>query len=128
MERFPLELVYILIFLGIVLFNFLRQLAARRQQQEQAGEPQPVPELQAEPPEDELLEDVWGRRPAPAPAPAPAIVARPVPAPPLPAEAQPRRRLLPVRALLKTPQDLRRAMILAMVLGPCRAQEPPEER
>jgi hypothetical protein len=33
-----------------------------------------------------------------------------------------------VRALLKERHDLRRAVILSMVLGPCRAQEPPEQR
>jgi hypothetical protein len=31
-----------------------------------------------------------------------------------------------VRALLKGKRDLRRAVVLAMVLGPCRAQQPPE--
>jgi hypothetical protein len=34
----------------------------------------------------------------------------------------------PVRALLKDKRDLRRAVILMMVLGPCRAQDPPEGR
>jgi hypothetical protein len=34
----------------------------------------------------------------------------------------------PVRALLKDNHDLRRAVILMMVLGPCRAQDPPERR
>jgi hypothetical protein len=33
-----------------------------------------------------------------------------------------------VRALLKDKRDLRRAVILMMVLGPCRAQDPPERR
>ncbi len=36
------------------------------------------------------------------------------------------RRLHPVRALLQDRRDLRRAVVLRMVLGPCRAQEPPE--
>jgi hypothetical protein len=54
---------------------------------------------------------VLAPRPAPLPVPA---------APPAP------RRAHPARALLKDKSDLRRAVILMMVLGPCRAQEPPE--
>jgi len=127
MERIPVELIYVLVFLGIVLFNFVMQQAARRrQQQEQAAEPleEPPPE------EDEIPEDIWGRPPPPP------VIASPAPVAP-PARVsytetrhpQPQaRRLHPVRALLKERHDLRRAVILSMVLGPCRAQEPPEQR
>lgn len=123
MERFPVELLYVLIFLGIVLFNFVAQRAARRRQQ--ADQVQGRPAAQPEPPpaEEPLLEDVWGRTAAPAPAATPVLVPRPAPrrvAPPPP------RRRHPVRMLLKDKRDLRRAVILMMVLGPCRAQEPPE--
>ena len=128
MERIPVELIYVLVFLGIVLFNFVMQQAARRrQQQEQAAEPleEPPPE------EDEIPEDIWGRPPPPPP-----VIASPAPVAP-PARVsytetrhpQPQaRRMHPVRALLKERHDLRRAVILSMVLGPCRAQEPPEQR
>jgi len=121
MERFPVELIYLVIFAGFVLFNWLAQQAARRrQQEEQAGAGEAA---QAEPPpaEDEPLEDIWSRPQVLAPAPAPVLVARPAPPPAV-------RRLHPVRALLKNKRDLRRAVILTMVLGPCRAQEPPEQR
>lgn len=76
------------------------------------------PPFEAEPPAYS-----WGRdtAPEPAPAPAPVLVARPAPPPVV-------RRLHPVRALLKDKRGLRRAVILSMVLGPCRAQEPPEQR
>jgi hypothetical protein len=123
MERFPVELLYVLGFIAIVLFNFIAQRAARRRQQEEEAQAQPAPA----PVEEELLEDVWGRTPAPAPAPAP--VAAPLPAA-LPIAAQPPapRRIHPVRALLHDKRDLRRAVVLMMVLGPCRAQEPPERR
>ena len=124
MERFPAEAIYVLVFLGIILFNVVQALR-RRQQQAQAEAP-----AQPEPPpaEDEPLEDVWGRTPALAPAPAPVIVARPAPPPVTRAEPPPPRRLHPVRALLKDRHDLRRAVVLMMVLGPCRSQEPPERR
>ena len=118
MERFPVELLYALAIVGFFLFNMLAQRAARRrQQEEQAAQP-----AQPEPVAEEPLEDVWGRTPAPAPAPAPVVLAPP---PPPPARAAPRR-MHPVRALLNHPRDLRRAVVLTMVLGPCRAQEPPE--
>jgi len=122
MERFPVELLYVLGFIAIVLFNFIAQRAARRrQQQEQAEAPIPSP-----PPavEEELPEDYWGRTPTPPP---PAAVLAPRPAPPPVLAPPPRpRRVHPVRALLKDRRDLRRAVVLMMVLGPCRAQEPPE--
>lgn len=119
MERFPTELIYLLIFLGIIVFNFLRQQAARRRQEEQAQAPPEPPPAAEEP-----LEDVWGRLPAPAPAAAPVLAVRPAP-PALPAAPPHQRRPHPVRAALKDKRDLRRAVILMMVLGPCRAQEPP---
>jgi hypothetical protein len=123
MERFPVELLYVLGFIAIVLFNFIAQRAARRRQQEEQAQAQPAPA----PVEAELLEDVWGRTPAPAPAPAPAPVLAPRPEA-LPIAAQPPapRRTHPVRALLHDKRDLRRAVALMMVLGPCRSQEPPE--
>ena len=129
MDRFPVEILYVLVFLGIVLFNFLSQLAARRRQQEEqarAGEP---PEAAAEPPfpaEPEPLEDVWGRVPAPAPVAAMPPVAAPRSAPLLASAST--RRAHPARALLRDRSDLRRAVVLMMVLGPCRAQDPPEGR
>jgi len=120
MERFPVELLYALAIVGFFLFNMLAQRAARRRQQaEQAAQPE-----QPEPAAEEPLEDVWGRMPAPAPAPAPVVLALPSPPPARSAPAP--RRMHPVRALLNDPRDLRRAVVLTMVLGPCRALEPPE--
>jgi hypothetical protein len=120
-ERFSVELLYVLAFIGFILYNFVMQQAARRRQQEEAArspaEPPPV--------EEELAEDIWGRPPAQAPLPA----AAPLPAlrlTSLPDAALPERRRHPVRALLQDPRDLRRAVVLTMVLGPCRSQEPPE--
>jgi len=118
MERFPVELLYVLVFVGIVLFNFVMQRAARRREQAQAAQAQAEPTPVAEAP----LEDIWGRTPARAAEPAPMAVAPSAPlrvdaAPPVP------RRRHPVRALLEDKRDLRRAVILTMVLEPCRAQQ-----
>ncbi len=116
MDRFPVEIIYVLVFLGFVLFNVLTQMARRRKQAEAPADEPPSPAT------DEPLEDVWGRVPPPAPAAAPPPVAASLIAP------APPRRAHPVRALLRDRSDLRRAVVLMMVLGPCRAQDPPEQR
>jgi hypothetical protein len=120
MERLPLELLFVLGFVALVLFNYFVQRAARRREQQEKTQAAVAPA----PPsvEEELPEEVWGRTatPTPPPPPAPVLVPRSAPPPPAP------RRLHPVRALLNDKRDLRRAVVLMMVLGPCRAQEPPE--
>lgn len=117
MERIPVELLFVLGFVALVLFNYFAQRAARRREQQEKAEAAAAP---APPPtEEEPLEELWGRTAAPPPPPAPVLAPRPAP-PPAP------RRVHPVRALLKDKRDLRRAVVLMMVLGPCRAQEPPE--
>jgi len=129
MERFPVELIYLIVFAGFVLFNWLTQAARRRRQQEQAQAEEENPEAAGPPAsEAEPLENIWGRAraPEPAPAPAPAPAVRPAP-PPLRHVPPAARRLHPVRRLLNDRHDLRRAVILSMVLGPCRAQQPPEQ-
>ncbi|MBI1942797.1 MAG: hypothetical protein HYS35_03955 [Betaproteobacteria bacterium] len=120
MNRFPPDLlIYVLLIAGILLFNYLAQRAARsRQTQAAGGEP---------PAQDAPLEEIF-RRAQPLPA------ADPVPASaPAPARARethrladdvPRRRSA-ARGLLKGRRDLQRAIVLAAVLGPCRALEPP---
>jgi hypothetical protein len=154
-------LIYVLIFIGIMAFNyFLQQSARRRRQEEQAQEQAQQEALQQEggPASDEPLPDVWGRKPS---APdeelpevwkrkpsaqdealpdfwgrkAPASVARAVPAMSAerghrtgaPAFVQPPRRA-PSGALFGSRRDLRRAIVLMTVLGPCRAEDPPAER
>jgi hypothetical protein len=123
MERFPVELIYVLVFLGIVLFNFMRQLAARRRQHEKEAQAKTAAPAPAE---EQPLEDIWGRTSTPAPAPAPVLAPRPAPPPVRAAEPPAPARQHPVRVLLGNKRDLRRAVILMMVLGPCRSQERPE--
>jgi hypothetical protein len=121
MERFPPELLYVLIFLGIVVFQFFaRRLQQRAQQAEEAA--RPAPPAAEEPP----LEDVWGRTPVRTEVPQPVAALAPPPAPPVASAPPSSRRLHPARALLGNPRDLRRAVVLMMVLGPCRADAPQE--
>jgi hypothetical protein len=114
-------LVYGLIIAGFLLFNYLAQRFARklREQQEAAeraaAQAQPV---QAQ----EELENVWSRSPAEQPA----AVYAPEPRAPVPAAAPPPPAV--TRRLFRTREDLRRAIVLMTVLGPCRALEPHEHR
>ncbi len=115
-------LIIALIIAGFMLFNHLAQRAARRmREQQEAAEREAAAHATAAPGEEEELEDIWGRPAAPPPAPletAPAPRVEPVAPPPPPA----------AHRLFRTPQDLRHAVIAMTVLGPCRAQEPPEQR
>jgi hypothetical protein len=123
------ELLFLaLIIGGFMLFNYVaQQLAkkAREQQQAAQAEAPPAAEEEAPPPGDEPLEDIWGRAPVTPPA-APAPVARTAPkpqaAPPLPSRRRSGARLF------RTRKDLRHAIVLMTVLGPCRALEPHERR
>ena len=125
MDRFPVELLYVLAFVGFILFNYFVQKATRRRQEEEASAQEQAAAEAAPPGEDEPLEDIWGRTPAPAPAPAapPRPAAPSIAVRPQPPAARP---IHPVRALLRDKRDLRRAVILGMVLGPCRSQDPSE--
>lgn len=115
----PDLLIYVLVILGILFFNYLARKAPRRQQDESTGG--------APPSENEPLEKIFGRTrrvPAPdllrgaTPVPARVDVARPV------AAEVPRRRSA-ARSLLRGRRNLRRAFVAMTVLGPCRALEPP---
>ena len=119
-------LIYGLIFLGFLLLNNVMQAVkrARQQQEEERAQRQES----APPPEDEPLEYIWGRRPQPD---LPAAAAHLEPAPRLeaiaaPLAASPRRAAL--AALFCSRQDLRHAIVVMTVLGPCRALEPYGQR
>lgn len=119
MERFSFDLlVYVLLFAGIVLFNFVRRRLARRSRQA----PPPAAAETAPP-----SATAWGRVPETEVEPeirrGPAIRTTPMPmaAPPQVG----RRRAQP---LFRSRAELRRAIIGMTVLGPCRAQDPPDAR
>jgi len=112
-------LVYGLIIAGFLLFNYLAQkLAKKAREQQEAAEREAADALPEEP--EEELDDPWGRRHAtavqlPEPRPAPRVAAPPG-------------RRAATRRLFRTRQDLRHAIVLMTVLGPCRALEPPDPR
>jgi hypothetical protein len=120
-------LIYALLVVGFALFSFIGQRAAKRaqQQEQQTAQEQQAPHS----PEAGLLEHVWGQRsqaalPAAA---APAAATRSVEA--IPAAATlPARRRAALSALLRSKQDLRDAIVVMTVLGPCRALQPHESR
>lgn len=120
MRDFPFELVvYALIFLGIVVFNYLVQRLARRAQQRQPAPELPMPE------EERPLDTGFGRSPRAAALPEEVLAARRAPPRATPAPAPRRTR---ADRLFGSRDDLRRAIVAMTVLGPCRAQDPPRQR
>jgi hypothetical protein len=125
MNNLPPELIYLLIFGAFALFQFLLKRFAKRRQSE-ALEEKPLP--QEEPiREEEPLPEIWGRLPA-IPAVATALVERVARSQALVASATITRRRSAARSLLGTKLDLRRTIVIMTILGPCRAQEPPDNR
>lgn len=121
MKDFPVELIYILIFAAILLFNYVMQQAARRRRSEMPRH---------EPPQDEPLPEIWGRAPPnPATLSVPAAPVEPVrrSEAPTPSSARPRRRFTR-RSLMGTRRDVQNAFVIAAILGPCRAYEPHDVR
>lgn len=131
-------LVYVIVFAVVILFNFLMPLLARRarRMQEQLQEQLRQQQGQAppEPDEEELLEESWGRSRRPQTheslerlepetglgdhAHAPAAEQVPVPAP------APAPRRIGAAHLFASRRDLRHAIVVMTVLGPCRALDP----
>jgi len=119
MKGLPIELLFILFFAAIVLFNFIKQRAAGLR---------PPEATQAEPESDDIPEALWGRSPldpttktepaAPAPAPRRMVASAASPAV--------RRRRFERQALLGTRRQVQDAFVVATILGRCRADEPHE--
>lgn len=123
MRSFPPELIYFLFFLAIFLFQYL----TKKRRADQAEEPAP-PEVRPAPVSYPVAYES-SRREAPAPV---AWSASPLSAtefgrrPEAAAPVRPRRRRRYSRqSLFGTPQDVRTAVVIATILGPCRALEPP---
>lgn len=127
-------LVYGIVFAIVILFNFLMPLLTRRARQmqerlqeqlRQQGQAPPEPDEEEEP-----LDESWGRSRRPQAyeslerleaqtgpgdhAPAPAVMPVPAPAPGRIAAAR----------LFASRKDLRHAIVVMTVLGPCRALDP----
>lgn len=115
MERFPTELIYVLIFAAIVLFQYAMKRFApqqQEQQQESAQDEQAAQyEEEARPvrmpfPVADAATSHFGRSTAPGATPALA------------------RRRFSRRSLMGTRRKVQDAIVIATILGPCRADEP----
>lgn len=122
MRGFPPELIYFLIFAAIFLFQYLKKLAARQAAKEASPEVRPPRVTYPTSFDSSGLEQTapvawsashlsandFGRRPA-----APAVV------------GQRRPRRFSRQSLFATRQDVQNAVVIATILGPCRALESP---
>ena len=127
MKSFPPELVYILLFAAIFLFQFLTKRIGKPEQQEPE---QQEPEEQQDYGRDELFEQIPAEVKAiPAAVPLPGMAvghfgrtevqrASPVLAP----------RRFSRRSLLGTKREVQNAVVIAAIVGPCRAFEPHDTR
>jgi hypothetical protein len=128
MQGLPTELLYLLIFGAVLLFNFFTQQAARRRQAEAQQQQEEALEVaQDDPAPDEPIPDFWGRAPESLEAlPAPAMPAEPIRRTTVPIASPARRsKRFSRESLLGSRRDMQNAIVVAMILGPCRALEPP---
>ena len=113
MKEFPVEVIYILVFIGIVLFQFLMKRFGPPPPQDPAQEEQPAPFP------EEMDESPW----AP---PASRAAIEPIgrseePSAPVPVAG----RRFTRRALMGSRREVQNAIVIAAILGPCRALERP---
>ncbi len=137
MKGIPPELFYALIFVGVILYQFvMRQRARKAEQARQAELQSRSPALEPEPAADNFLD--FGRLEQPAPiawTPPPVQIDSSGPAmehawsrAPAAAVAAPAagpRRRFPRQALLGSRRALQDAMVIAVILGRCRGMDPP---
>jgi hypothetical protein len=116
MDRFPTELIYVLIFAAIVLFQYaMKRFAPQQQEQQQQESAQDEQAAQYEEearpvqrpfPAANVATSHFGRSAAPGVSPAPS------------------RRRFSRRSLMGTRRKVQDAIVIATILGPCRADEP----
>lgn len=116
MERFPTELIYVLIFAAIVLFQYAMKRFAPQEQQESAQD-------------EHLAQDQEEAQPASLPFPASDVAAGHFGrfAAPKVSPALSRRRFSR-RSLLGSRREVQNAIVIATILGPCRADAPHDIR
>ncbi len=117
MKGLPEELIYVLVFAAILLFQYLMKRFGPQQQQDPAQHER-LPEIPEEAQEIPVPSSVsslafghFGR------AGAPGASAPPPTSPP--------RRRFARRSLMGNRRDMQNAVVIATILGPCRALEPP---
>ncbi len=116
MKDYPPELIYVLLFAALLLFQFLKKRFAPREEEESMPE-EPLPPIPAAvagaPPgaaPAAMEGSHWGR------------------AEPRRAPIAPRRRRFSRKSLMGTRRSVQNAMVIATILGPCRAFEPHDVR
>ena len=116
MNSLPTELIYVLIFVAIVLFQYMTRRLGQQAQQEsaQAERPSQVPEeaeeTTAAPSVPSVAVGDFGRTEAPS-------AWAPLP-----------RRRFARRSLMGTRREMQNAIVIATILGPCRTFEPHDIR
>jgi len=116
MKNIPVELIYVLVFGAIVLFQYMMKRLGQQEQQDSAQHedlPQ-IPEEVTETPAAFSVSSVgvsdFGRTEAPS-------ASAPLPG-----------RRFARRSLMGTKREVQKAIVLATILGPCRAFEPHDVR
>jgi hypothetical protein len=116
MQEIPKELTYLSIFVAIVLFQFLMRRFGPQAEKNDAQR-WPLDELP-----EELME-------VPAPAASPKMAVGQFGAVKVPSVSSPLpRRRFSRRSLMGTRMDVQNAIVIATILGPCRAFEPYDDR
>jgi len=125
MDKLPAELIYILVFIAIVLFQYVMKRFGPQRQPDEVPQEAPPPQ-QRPAAQEEFLPDIWGRAPA-VPAVLPVTAASDIrfgrtamPGGPAPLPG----RRFSRKSLMGNRRDMQNAVVIAAILGPCRALEP----
>ncbi len=132
MKNIPEELIYVLIFGAILAFQYLMKRFGPQPQPDEAPPQAPQPQEQPAAQEN-VLDDIWGRSPAvPAVSPAAAIsdigFGRSEALGATVMLARRRSRRFSRSALMGNRREVQNAIVIATILGPCRAYEPHDIR
>jgi hypothetical protein len=121
MKGLPSELIYVLIFVGILLVQYLMKRLASRRPQESSQDAQLPQAADGELPDFAGLERATSMAGSPSRASVEPLGRSEAPA----ASRLPPRRRFTRQVLLGTRRDVQNAIVLAAIIGPCRALEPP---
>ena len=132
MKNIPEELIYVLVFGAILLFQYLMKRFGPQPQPDEVPQEAPLPQEKPAA-QEELLPDIWGRGPT-VPAVSPVTAASDIrfgrsEAPGATVTLPGRRsRRFSRRALMGNRREVQNAIVIATILGPCRAYEPHDVR